>query len=706
MRRISFLATFLALLPFLTTPSLSDPYQVVFEEVGSVATSVSYLHIAIDLKLPLLRQAIKDYHALATSAFTSINLNRPDVNRYFLSKLPPEANIRPNSSLLLMWEPIFKDFQTDFASLRAQFGTRASTFLKRFDHLTSILPHTATTDPYTHVADDVRFRRSLRVKRYIPLVIAKGVVGTLLGLYNRHKLNILRKDLNTVIADQKRLLVTQYSHSSALANLNASYSYMPTMFREMNLMAPTKLLVRLLEIELTIEGELAKITSAVQAAQLRRLSISLLSGEKLNQALSLAKSRAAAQRLELLVEHPSDLFQIEASYFFDGSEISLLLHVPMAAKNSVLRLLRFLPFPLSFTNQHFLLPNPKKKLYAISSNEPRVSVELDEADLEGCYRVNSIHLCEKLGVLHRRTERLCLGALYSQNFERAMQLCDVDVVPPSERVLQMSHNRYLVYSTKSKTATVMCRNHSSSEYHLKVGVNQLHVSPSCYVELQDHVIFADSALAGDNQIREIAWDPSELQMDAVELADAEEAIATAAEDGMTSSTLADVRRRTGSRRRWIRWPLFLALMIVVIIIGLVAWAFMFLSTHKFWLLKQSVKVIHDQVTSAVSRFVHNRLHRSVPPPPPETSLPAPPPHSSHHPPSTDSGLDSIRPDPTAPNEIVLYDPVPEVETLRRRRRRRRDRYRLPSFIPRRWTSFGPRETARFLGATHHLEPIR
>ena len=115
--------------------------------------------------------------------------------------------------------------------------------------------------------------------------------------------------------------------------------------------------------------------------------------------------------MELLIEQPSDLFQIEVSYFFDGEDISLLLHVPMAAPNSLLRLQRFLPFPLSFTNTHFLLPRPPKNLFAISSGEPRLSLELNEADLEGCYRLNSLHVCERLGVLSKKTDRSCLEAL-------------------------------------------------------------------------------------------------------------------------------------------------------------------------------------------------------------------------------------------------------------------------------------------------------
>jgi len=719
----------------------ADSYQVVFEEVGSVATSVSYLHIAVDMKLPALRQAISDYHTTSENAFKAVPLNC-NLKRIFLDRLPAKeyGTLNANSPTLKIWEPIFKEFQLGLQSLRAQFATRARVFLNRFDHLTSILPHSATVDPNTYVPDDVRFkrslrrtrrhslRRSLRQKRYVPLVIAKGMVGTFMGLYSRRKLKLLKRELNSVVIGQKRLLVTQASLADKLQTLNASYSYLPDIVKELQLIAPVKLLVRLMEIELHIETELSKLTSAVQTAQMRRLSITLLSGERLSQALDRAKARASSLQLDLLIEHPSDLFQIETSYFFDGSEVSLLLHVPMAAPKSVLRLLRFHPFPLSFTDKYFLLPNPSRKLYAISSSEPRLSAELDESDLEGCYRISSMHLCERLGVLHRRTDRLCLGALYSQNFELALQLCDMDVVSASERVLQMSDNRYLVYATRAKTATVMCRNHTSSEYHLKVGVNRLRVSPSCYVELQDYVIFADSALSAENQIREIVWDPAELQMDANDLADAEASMADAVEEGLTSSTLADVRRRTGNRRRWIRWPYVLALAILILIAGSIAWAYLWLSSHKFWLLKQSVTVIHDHLADAVRRFTSRAarsvndalhpLHPSSAPADPIAPLPLPNLGLPPQPPdglSADSGHHSLV--ATAPREIVPVSPPPRrrellynaVDEPPRRSGRVVPRSAVRFFtFGRRTIRLGPQEVARFLNrhGTLTLEPLR
>ena len=123
----------------------------------------------------------------------------------------------------------------------------------------------------------------------------------------------------------------------------------------------------------------------------------LLSGSQLHKLYSELTKRADTLQANLLLENPSNLFQIEVSYIYDGEEtndVTLILHVPMAQKRAILCLFRFLPFPLPFSDTHFLVPQPHHNLFAISSNESRLSIDLTEANLEGCNKVSNVHLCE------------------------------------------------------------------------------------------------------------------------------------------------------------------------------------------------------------------------------------------------------------------------------------------------------------------------
>ena len=146
----------------------------------------------------------------------------------------------------------------------------------------------------------------------------------------------------------------------------------------------------------------------------------------------MVRQQAASLDADLLLENPTDLFPIKTSYIFDGSDITLVLHIPMSNCGATLCLMRFHLFPLLFSATHFLFPKPMHTLYGISSTEPQLLLNLTESDLEGCYRLGNIHLCERLGVLKSKTDLSCLGIIYAQKFCQSIELCQMDLVPLSK----------------------------------------------------------------------------------------------------------------------------------------------------------------------------------------------------------------------------------------------------------------------------------
>ena len=64
-----------------------------------------------------------------------------------------------------------------------------------------------------------------------------------------------------------------------------------------------------------------------------------------------------------------------------------------------------------------------------------------------------------------------------------MACCQMDIVPISEQVLQLTNNWFLIYSTVTFTAQFNCFNLTASEHHLKVGMNKLPFSPTCQLRL-------------------------------------------------------------------------------------------------------------------------------------------------------------------------------------------------------------------------------
>jgi hypothetical protein len=171
-----------------------------------------------------------------------------------------------------------------------------------------------------------------------------------------------------------------------------------------------------------------KLTRALQAAHLRRLSVDLLDGKQLRHIFDTTTRTAKTHQYQLMICHPSNLFQIETSYVHNGRDVKLILHVPMAPADSILRLFQLLPFPFPFTNSHFLMPDPANQILAISAGINRLSVEMSAANLMSCHRINSAYLCERHSVMRRQLNTTCLGSLYIQDFTGAMSLCEMRIV--------------------------------------------------------------------------------------------------------------------------------------------------------------------------------------------------------------------------------------------------------------------------------------
>jgi hypothetical protein len=194
------------------------------------------------------------------------------------------------------------------------------------------------------------------------------------------------------------------------------------------------------QVRSQLRFNLQKLIRALQAAHYCRLSLNLLSSEKLKKLFDAAARKAKSHHHQLLLRHPSDLLQIETSYLHDGQDVHLMLHIPMAPSDSLLRLFQLRPFPLPFSPSHMLLPAPAHQILAISANSDRFSAELSAVHLLGCHRVNQVYLCERSGVLKKFLNDTCLGSLYMQDLEGAMTLCQLDIIPEAEFVLQLNDN--------------------------------------------------------------------------------------------------------------------------------------------------------------------------------------------------------------------------------------------------------------------------
>jgi hypothetical protein len=155
------------------------------------------------------------------------------------------------------------------------------------------------------------------------------------------------------------------------------------------------------QVQVKLHFNINKLIQALQSAHLCCLSLDLLSSSCLRDLFDAVTLKAKAHQHQLLIHHPSDLLQIEASYIHDSQDVQLILHVLMTAADSILRLFQLHPFPLPFTDRHFLMPDPTNQNFAILSGAECLSLEMSAVNLMGCHCINLVYLREQHRVLMR-----------------------------------------------------------------------------------------------------------------------------------------------------------------------------------------------------------------------------------------------------------------------------------------------------------------
>ena len=412
---------------------------------------------------------------------------------------------------------------------------------------------------------------NIRRKRFAGLVaLPIAVAASAMGIYNTIQIEYLKGQLTEIKENTGRLFTVVDNHETAIQDLEAGINLLTTYMMQLFEKNPALLDARFTRIENQLRDRIRQATHALQAAQHRRLAVDLLSPNQVNTMFEKLNLRAAEFNCDLLVKFPSDLLQLEVSLLFDGEDAHLLLHVPMMPKESVLRLFRLHPFPLPLFADHFLIPDVKNDVLAVSSTDQRLHVQLSSIDLMGCHRMNQLFLCDQFGVLSQRFNKTCLGALYMQDFKAAQEICEFTIEPVSEKVYSLKKNRFLVYLPQALTVPIKCVNGTKTEKHLGAGSQTFSLSSGCEAQFLHHLVLSDLNIKMPADVLHFTWDwvPADL-FDAPEDKVAPE-LAKLAQLGISRPKLKDLQYQfsASSLATWGSWHHILLYVVIGILVTL------------------------------------------------------------------------------------------------------------------------------------------
>ena len=539
--------------------------NVIFEQIGEMAGSTSYLHAHITINLTAIHHQIAEYRKALLTHFE----NRETVSKFINDSLPAnQSNPYVMEYAAHQWTIIARlherdliDIEEHALSLRNTLpdvpespaarnrilhpSTRRPRNLPSPDvwkvppttFRTSTPSTTSTTStPKNKKKTDQTDRNIAQLSReyktysstipesvYIPMPVRKkrfigfvalplAVAATAMGIYNTAQIEFLKTELVGIQENNKRLFEVVSNHDQEIQQINSAIRGLADVLTGTMTSNPAMLDARLSRLENQLRDRLRLATHAIQTGQHRRLAVDYINPTQIRKLFQSLQERAAEFGCDLLITHHSDLFQIEVTLLFDGEDVHLLLHVPMVPSGSLLRLFKLHPFPLPFFSDHFLIPEVQHDILAVSSNNNRLSVQLSSVDLLGCHRMNQVFMCSKFGVLSKQFNQTCLGALFNQDFKSAQTICKFQVVPISEKVMQLKQNWFAAFLPEPATVPITCRNGTATELHLGRGSQRFHMSPGCTVHFNHHQITGDLSIKLPNEIIHYEWDWEPIQL--------------------------------------------------------------------------------------------------------------------------------------------------------------------------------------------------
>ena len=512
----------------------STPETLLFESIGEMVAGLSYSHTIVTVDMGELEQQILDYRKALEKEFNREHLQSVLDTAFQNLPFRQNATFQTDSTTLAAsvfskWSSIGAAHLSEVDALRARvdrmFDLLPSARSAVEDRITTDFHTPSSASPswsargsnHTRSYEDTFKRPLKRNRRALPLLalggaaLAFGTSGTLFGWLGL-KGSIRANDQLLLLKNtQDQIIMAAFETDRKIQRLQQEVINLLLSSAIADHFDTSVLLARLRTHVSLLENKVARHEHLLQQLQNQQLAVDFLDDRSLNLLYHHAKKRAKLLGFQLLIQRPSDVFQIKASHFFNGNGniLSIILHLPIAPEDSMMRLFRLHPFPLPFSNDTFIIPDVRNDILAVSNSNFRYTSQMSSVDLQACLKINRMHLCERNGVLQKHPEDSCLGALYHQKFDLAKKICSFHVEPAREFIHQLMDNWFLIHLMEPTTVPVLCPNNTHTEWHLKPGVTRQHLGAGCSADFPRHRLLSDvSILVPQDYVQfDMEWDP-------------------------------------------------------------------------------------------------------------------------------------------------------------------------------------------------------
>ena len=475
--------------------------QIVFVNEGELANQIGFVHVRMVFKLGITKKSIEDARA---NLDRSISEETKELSNNLLKS--NNSNVREAQKSLAM-----SGVNEVYSFMLKSVAERIDKFYLKFTNTLVGLPNSEEENLASQNLYHIRHRQQRsgtlaedanevldREKRSLmigALGAILGLGGTILGGISLSRLQELHTKFGNLERDHNKLVDISEAQGDALSDLCLDQKVMEEVVRYMHSRNGAVILTMSNRAVDHINDIKGRVEATIASAQNQRLSPLAVNGPLLIKLWQHLKRVSIEEKYDLMLDHPSDLYQLDSSYVYDAKKMEFIVfvHVPMLPPQNRFTLYRFAPFPIVHpTNKNItkMIDVGEQTYLAINSNN--VYRVMSSIDVNACTKRGILYFCAERNAVYQDLEETCLGALYRTNAEKVSQHCKFQTKAPSEFVLPSGGRRWLIYSPEPQLVSVKCprKNEAAAPVSIR-GQTLLTLMEGCTLKLKRAIISTD-----------------------------------------------------------------------------------------------------------------------------------------------------------------------------------------------------------------------
>jgi hypothetical protein len=183
-------------------------------------------------------------------------------------------------------------------------------------------------------------------------------------------------------------------------------------------------------------------------------------------------------KLAIAMEKIGEFYVLPVKVMIQGNRLVMVTNLPAFKPSSLVDIYHHEPIPMWTEKEEIAtIITATRSILAIDYAQT-IYMELDEADVEKCLKIENLHLCPHLTIMHKDKES-CLRALFLSQTKRVHQWCQIHIQKRKETVgFHLMGNKYQITTRKEQPSSMLCANNRTNIL-LRVGTNEISIPDNC-----------------------------------------------------------------------------------------------------------------------------------------------------------------------------------------------------------------------------------